>query len=125
MNLQNAGVFAVVLLMISIAAWINGTKHPSRTIKEKIGRDSIQDQLWAWYAGRKFICVETIDNYPGFMGLPIPAVILESNGERIRCSGKIAKGTLVELHPRTDNELKNGVWISAIDQFLKPVFPSE
>src|ERR1035437_2277553 len=108
MNLGNLLLIVIVLLVVSFVSWVIGIKHPSEMIKEKIRRDSIRDRLWGWYCGRKFVCVETTDNYSGFMGLPIPVVILESDGERIRCSGKITKGTWVELRPRTDDELKNG-----------------
>ena len=57
------------------------------------------------------------------MGMPTRVVILESDKERVRLTWhrlNIVKGTHVILRLRTDDEMKNGFWISAADEVMTP-----
>jgi len=116
-------IITIIVAWSMAVGWLIGIKHPAKDLREKIMAVGIRSQLSKWYLNRKWTCVEIINDYPGFMGLPMKAIILESDGERVRfgCyNDKFAKGAEVRLRLRTDEELRSGVWISAVDKFLTP-----
>jgi len=121
-------IISCCLLTALPIVWALGTRHPAGYLKEKIKLDSIREHLSKWYAGYTWVCVETIEDYPGFMGLPMKVVILENKGQRIllgNFGNKIKKGSEVKLRLRSDEESRSGVWISAIDKFLVPILTEE
>ena len=122
MNIYNT--LALIFISMSVGAvftWIIAIKYPSQPVKDKIERDSIRDKLSAWYARRDWVCVEVIPDHPGFMGMPTRAIVIEGDHERVRLicgDSDITEGTKVKLRLRTDDEMRSGVWISVVDEFM-------
>ncbi len=121
----------IVAALIAFA-WILGRAKPFETVKSRLRRAGIRDQIESWYvknyAGSRnetWTCIDvSFEEYGGPFGFPVTIFVLEAGYQRIAICSEgqdIVVGSRVRFRMRTPAELKPGRLGGMLDCYLMPI----